>query len=86
MTAWQANPMGTLPLHPSGIGAVFGIEPFHTIGEISLSPTRPALPFFPHRPKGRACPLEPSRLRRGKGAFLLPLTHDRRAFNAPLDA
>src|SRR3546814_17928738 len=42
---------------------------FRTDGEPSALPK-------PHRPKGVPAPMEPCRLRRDKGAFLLPLTHD----------
>ena len=35
--------------------------------------------------QGRACPLEPGRLRRGDGTFLLPSTPRRRAFQLPLE-
>lgn len=45
--------------------ALTGIEPDHRqMGDVAL-PNPSTI--------GRACPLDPSRLQRGKGAFLLPL-------------
>lgn len=56
---------------PSSGGASPALSQFSVNGATSALPE-------PHRPKGVPAPLEPSRLRRGKEAFLLPLTHDRR--------
>ncbi len=70
--SWQGRRCA-LPLHPSGSGAAYGIEPIRTNGEPSALPK-------PHLPKGVPAPMEPSRLRRGKGAFLLPLNPDQGAF------
>lgn len=70
--SWQGRRCA-LPLHPSGSGAEIGIEPVPPQWGAFGAPQTPST-------RGVPDPFEPSRLQRGKGAFLLPLTHDREAF------
>jgi len=56
----------------------------HPRGDFAL-PDSPAKAELPPSTKGRACPLRPSRLQRGKGAFCAPLDPmTKGAFRQPL--
>lgn len=75
-TALAGRPAARLPCTIPAIDAASVLNRTRAIGETSALPNQNSAAVLSHIDQGRACPMEPSHLRRGKGAFLLPLTHD----------